>query len=134
MKKYAQLTASPAFFIEKKNGELRLVVDHRWVNEIINDEIALIPKIYDILYKIEQNILFTKIDLKKGFNQLVLDENSRSLTSFTVLGHQYRYKRVPFGIKSGPKLFQRKIKKILQGIDNCIVYIDDIVFFNKYIE
>ncbi|KAF9761018.1 Enzymatic polyprotein [Nosema granulosis] len=48
-----------------------------------------------------------------------------------MFGQQYRYKRVPFGIKSAPKLFQRTINKILEGIDNCIIYIDNIVIYGS---
>jgi hypothetical protein len=121
--------ASPSFMIEKKNKELRLVVDYRKINEYIYDDIAAIPKIFDNLWKVGQSKVFTKIDLKNGFNQIVLDDKSRDLTSFTMHGMQYRYKRVPFGIKSGPKIFQRTINEILKGINNCNVYIDDILIY-----
>ncbi|KAF9760669.1 Transposon Tf2-6 polyprotein [Nosema granulosis] len=123
--------ASPSFLIEKKNKELRLVVDYRKINAYIKDEISTIPKIFESLYKIGTNKIFSKIDLKNGFNQLELDKESRDITSFTMLGQQYRYKRVPFGIKSGPKLFQRTINIILSGIENCSVYIDDIIIYGK---
>ncbi|KAG0440354.1 Retrovirus-related Pol polyprotein from transposon [Dictyocoela muelleri] len=76
--------ASPSFLIEKKNRELRLVVDYRIVNNYIKDDISLIPKIFENLYKIEKSKFFTKIDLKNGFNQIKIDENSRNITSFTI--------------------------------------------------
>ncbi|KAF9761302.1 Transposon Tf2-6 polyprotein [Nosema granulosis] len=126
--------ASPSLLIEKKNKELRLVVDYRKVNEFIKDEISTIPKVFESLYKVSTNRIFSKIDLKNGFNQIVLDESSRDITSFTLFGQQYRYKRVPFGIKSGPKLFQKTINTILNGIDNCSVYIDDIIIYGKNVE
>ncbi|KAF9761016.1 Transposon Tf2-11 polyprotein [Nosema granulosis] len=56
--------ASPSFLIEKKNKELRFVVDHRKVNEFIKDEISMIPKIFENLYKLERKKIFSKIDLK----------------------------------------------------------------------
>ncbi|KAF9762255.1 Retrovirus-related Pol polyprotein from transposon opus [Nosema granulosis] len=46
----------------------------------------------------------------------------------------YKYLRVPFGIRSGPKIFQKTISKTLEGIDNCFVYIDDIIIFSKTLE
>ncbi|KAF9761442.1 Retrovirus-related Pol polyprotein from transposon 17.6 [Nosema granulosis] len=48
-----------------------------------------------------------------------------------LLGKQYQYKRIPFGIKPGPKMFQRYIVNVLGDIDNCFVYVDDIVIFSK---
>ncbi|KAG0435774.1 Retrovirus-related Pol polyprotein from transposon [Dictyocoela muelleri] len=110
--------ASPAFLIEKRNKDLRLDVDYRSINKFIRDEISLIPKIFENLHKIGKNKYFTKIDLKNGFNQVLLHENSRDVTSFTIFGRQYRYKRIPFGIKSGPKLFQRIMNQILDGLEN----------------
>ncbi|MGL5898789.1 MAG: reverse transcriptase domain-containing protein, partial [Lactobacillaceae bacterium] len=66
-----------------------------------------------------------------GFNQLLISNESKKYTAFMILGHQYQYKRVPFGIKLGPKVFQRNISEILYDIPNCFVYIDDIVVFTK---
>ncbi|KAF9762990.1 Transposon Tf2-6 polyprotein [Nosema granulosis] len=59
--------ASPSFFIEQKNKELRHVVDYRKENEFIKDEISMIPKIFENLYKLERKKIFSKIDL----NQIV---------------------------------------------------------------
>lgn len=76
-------------------------------------------------------MFFSKIDLKNGFNQLPIDEESSNLTGFVVFNKSYVYQRVPFGLKSGPKIFQRVIESILDGILNVFVYIDDIVIFAK---
>ncbi|KAF9761107.1 Retrovirus-related Pol polyprotein from transposon [Nosema granulosis] len=94
---------SPAFFREKKNKKLRLILDYKKINVYIEDDSFLLPKIDDCLIKIGENKYFSQLDLQNGFNQIKIDENSRKYTSFMLLGKQYQYKRIPFGIKPGPK-------------------------------
>lgn len=75
------------------------------------------------------NKLFILLDLKNGFNQLPLHENSRYLTTFVLFNQTYQYTRIPFGLKLGPKLFQRVIQEILADIKGVFVYIDDILIY-----
>jgi hypothetical protein len=125
---------SPAFLIVKKTLDLRLVIDYRELNEYIIDEYYDIPKIIENLMLMGANEYFTTIDLKNGFNQIPLDRESQELTGFMLMNKTYRYRRVPFGIRSGPKLFQKTISRFLEGIENCFVYIDDIVIYSKTLE
>lgn len=122
---------SPAFFIEKKNGDLRLVVDYREVNKYLQDDPWVIPNIEDSLTRIGSNKFYSKLDLAQGFNQIEIDDESKIITSFFLMGQQYQYKRIPFGIKPGPKLFQRYVSNLLGDIENVFVYIDDIIIYGK---
>ncbi|KAG0440919.1 Retrovirus-related Pol polyprotein from transposon 17.6 [Dictyocoela muelleri] len=74
---------------------------------------------------------FSSIDLKNGFNQILLEEKSREITGFNIINKHYQYKRIPFGIKSGPKIFQKIMNNILENINNIFVYIDDIIIYSK---
>lgn len=77
------------------------------------------------------NKIFSQLDLKNGFNQIRLTEETKQYTSFTLLGNQYEYNRIPFGMKPGPKILQRQISRILKDIPNIFVYIDDIVVYSQ---
>jgi len=123
--------SSPGFIISKKNGEVRLVIDYRKINENVIDINIGIPKIFENIQMLGQNRLYSKLDLKNGFNQLSLDKQSRDITGFVILNRNFAYKRVPLGLKSGPKLFQKYIQDILKDCRNCFVYIDDIIIFGK---
>lgn len=85
----------------------------------------------DSIILMEKKAYFSKIDLSNGFNQIKIDDENKKYTSFFLLGQQWQYKRIPFGIESGPKLFQRYIANILGEIQNVFVYIDDIIIFSK---
>ncbi|KAF9746894.1 Retrovirus-related Pol polyprotein from transposon opus, partial [Nosema granulosis] len=122
---------SPAFFRKKKNNDLRLILDYKNINNYIEDDSFVLPKIDDCLQEMGENTYFSQLDLQNGFNQIRISDESRKYTSFMLLGRQYQYKRIPFGIKPGPKIFQRYITNILHDVPNCFVYIDDIVIYSK---
>lgn len=123
--------SSPAFVIEKKNKDIRLVIDYRQVNKYVIDEIFYIPDIHENLLLLSGNKYYSKIDLKNGFNQIEITPESRLITGFHILWRHFQYKRIPFGLKSGPKLFQKIISKILEDIKNVFVYIDDIIIYGS---
>ncbi len=60
-----------------------------------------------------------------------LHPNAVPLTSFVIPGGQYEYTRVPFGLKNAPGRFQRAMDKLLVGIDNIRVYVDDLFIFAR---
>lgn len=74
------------------------------------------------------NKYFTQIDLRNGFNQILLDGDCKKYTSFFLLWKQWQYNRVPFGMTPGPKILQRCISDILDGIENCLHRRHSIVF------
>ncbi|MGL5899968.1 MAG: reverse transcriptase domain-containing protein, partial [Lactobacillaceae bacterium] len=125
------LHASPAFFIKKKNNDLRLVINYQLINKYIQDDPWLLPKIDECLMDMGKNKYFSQLDLQNGFNQIKISKEFRKYTAFMLFGQQYQYRRLPFGLKPGPKIFQRHVSEILRDIENCFVYIDDIVIFTK---
>ena len=59
---------------------------------------------------------FTKLDLNKGYHQLLLDEDSRDLTAFQCHLGIYRYKRLNFGLSSASEIYQREVEIALSGL------------------
>lgn len=125
------LWSSPGFCIPKRNGEPRLVIDYRLVNDNIIDEVITLPKIFENLQVLGENKMYSSINLKNGFNQLRLHKDSRDITGFVVLNKHYCYKRLPFGLKCGPKIFQKQIEKILEDCKGVFIYVDDIIIYGK---
>ncbi|KAG0420247.1 Retrovirus-related Pol polyprotein from transposon 17.6 [Dictyocoela roeselum] len=122
---------SPAFFIRKANDKLRLVIDYRCLNSITVKARNLKPKITEMLYKLKESTIFTKLDLDQGFYQIKIKDEDAKRTGFRVLGNTYVFLRMPFGLTNAPYTFQIAINKVLTGIDNAYCYIDDILVASK---
>ena len=60
--------ASPFFFIKKKDGGLRPVQDYRKLNEMTVKNRYPLPLIQELIDKLKQSRVFTKMDVHWGYN------------------------------------------------------------------
>ena len=126
--------ASPVVLVRKKDGSLRFCIDLRKLNARTVKDAYSLPRIEDTLDSLNGACIFTSLDLKSGYWQVELDEESIPLTAFTVgpLGF-YKCVRMPFGLTNVPATFQRLMELCLGELhlDWCIIYLDDIIIFSK---
>ena len=122
--------SSPAFPIIKKNGTIRLVVDYRDLNKITESDMHPNPSIDDMLTDLNGANWFSSIDLTQGYYQIALKESHIFKTGFVILGRHYEFIRMPFGLSTAPKTFQRVISQIIADLDFIRVYLDDILIFS----
>ena len=69
--------------------------------------------------------------LKRAYQELVLDEESKVYTTATTHRGLFRYKRLPFGISSAPAILQRTMDSLLQGVLHGAVHLDSIFMTGK---
>ena len=112
---------------EKPNGKLRVCIDSQHLNKALKRSHCPLPVIEDILPKLTNVKVFSKADLKDGFLQIQLDEESSKLTTFQTPWGRYRYLRMPFGISPAPEYFQRKLDQNLEGLNGIYKIADDIL-------
>lgn len=117
--------------IEKPNGKLRICLDPRNLNKFIMREHFLIPKSEDIISQLAGKQIFSVLDMKNGFWQIALEEESSKLCTFSTPFGRYKFNVLPFGISSAPEVFQRKNMEIFGDIQNVEVYFDDIIVSGK---
>ena len=126
--------ASPVVLVRKKDGSLIFCIDLRKFNARTVKDAYSLPHIEDALDSLNGACIFTSLDLKSGYWQVKLDEESIPLTAFTVgpLGF-YECARMPFGLTNAPATFQRLMESCLGELhlDWCIIYLDDIIIFSK---
>ena len=106
---------SPLVVVPKSDGDVQVCIDMRRANEAIVQERHPIPTIEEILYDLNGATVFSKLDLKSGFHQIELEEQSRDVTTFVTHRGLYRYKRLIFGITSAPEKYQKIISDVIRG-------------------
>ena len=77
--------------VPKCNGDIRVCVDMQRANEAIIHERHPIPTVQELLHDLNGSTVFSKIDLKRGFRQILLSEDSRHITTFVTHRGLYRY-------------------------------------------
>ncbi len=123
--------ASPAFIILKRNGQIRLVVDYRKLNSITLAETYPFPAVEDQLKGLHGSLIFSQIDLNKGFYQIEMNPEDIKKTSFVLPFGQYQFHVMPFGLKNSPRTFQRAMEKILGDLEFVKIFLDDVLVFSK---
>ena len=94
----------------------------------------LLPWIDETCDSLQGSQWFSSLNLKSGYWQVEMDEESKPLTTFTVglLGF-YECKRMPFGLTNALATFQRLMETCLGDLNLhwCIIYLHDIGIFSK---
>lgn len=127
--------SSPAFLVrnhnETKRGKARMVIDYRELNKKTIFDGYFLPYKRNLINKTSNKRWFSKFDCKSGYWQIKLTPESRCLTAFSVPQGHYEWIVLPFGLRTAPQIFQRRMDKIFREMnDFCLVYIDDILIFS----
>ena len=90
------------------DGSIRICGDFRLtINQAAPCEKYPLPKINDIFASLAGGQLFTKLDLSQAYQQVALDETSQKYVVINTHLELFKYKRLPFGVASGPPFFKR---------------------------
>ena len=117
--------------IVRKPGELRICLDPMDLHKGIKRNHHPIPTIEEIAPRLNKARIFSVVDAKDGFLQVMLDEPSSYLTTFWIPFGRYRWLHMPFGLSSSPEEFQRRLEECLEGLKQVEVIADDIVIYGQ---
>ncbi|ANN87818.1 polyprotein [Canna yellow mottle associated virus] len=117
---------------EEKRGKQRLVFNYKRLNDNTEKDQYSLPGINTIIQRIGRSRVYSKFDLKSGFHQVAMEEESIPWTAFWAIDGLYEWLVMPFGLKNAPACFQRKMDNCFRGKEHFIaVYIDDILIFSE---
>ena len=119
--------ASPVVLVGKKDGSNRLCIDYRKLNKITVFDPEPMTTSADVFEKLCNARYLTTIDLAKGYWQIPVAKDDVPKTAFVTHEGSYEFLRMPFGMINSSATFVRAMRKLLQGIDNVEMYIDDII-------
>ncbi|GBG72315.1 hypothetical protein CBR_g11894 [Chara braunii] len=120
-------------FVTKKEGELRMCIDYRGLNVITVKNAEPLPRIDDLLDRVQGCKYFSKIDLKSGYHQIEVHPDDQYKTAFQTRYGHYEFIVMPFGLTNAPATFQRCMNDLFRSwLDRfVVVYLDDILVFSK---
>ena len=123
---------SPMVVVERKESspekkKVRICGNFRKVNQIMENDTQPIPTQKQIFAKLTNSCIFSKLDMRNGYHQVELEENSRKYTNFWTRKGIFRYKRLPFGTKPSPFIFARIVERIVGDIPGVVYFFDDIL-------
>ena len=100
-------------------------------NKAIERERHPTPTMDDIIHTLNGATVFSKLDLRSGYHQLVLEPESRYITTFATHKGLRRYVRLNFGTNSASEVFQNAITELIRDIPGLLNISDDVFVFGK---
>jgi hypothetical protein len=123
--------ANAMIMVKKKDGKLRPCVDFRELNEKTMLDPYPLALIDDLLEEMAQSKYFSAIDLKAGYWQIPLCEESKKVTAFVTDNGHWEFNRLPFGLKNAPAHFSRMMAEVFEGLSFVTIYLDDVTIHSK---
>ena len=120
----------PVFFVGKKNGSKRMVIDYCSLNDQTVKNNYLLSLITNLIDNMGSKRVFTKIDLWWEFNNMRIKERDEWKRGFTMHVGSFEPTVMFFGITNSPATFQTMISKILRDMINegkVAAFIDDVL-------
>lgn len=119
-----------------RNGKARFCVDYRKLNTITIPDEFPIPRQGEILSALSGAQVLSSLDALAGFTQIEVDTRDIEKTAFRTHKGLFQFRRMPFGLRNGPAIFQRVMQGILAPFLwlFALVYIDDIIVYSRSYE
>ena len=93
------------FFVLKKDGKKRIVQDYRYLNSWMIKNNYLLPLISDLIDSIGKKKVFTKIDLRWGYNNVRIKEGNEWKVAFSMPEGLFEPMVMFFGLTNSPATF-----------------------------
>ena len=120
--------------VRKKDGGLQFCIDFRWLNTRTKKDSYPLPRMQETMESMARAQFFSTIDLKSGFWQVKMLEESRQYTAFTVgsMGI-FEFLWMPYGLCNALATFQQLMQNCLGELNltYALIYLDDVIVFSR---
>lgn len=125
---------SPLQPVKKKNGTYRPCGNYKKLNGFMKMKNNEVPRMMDMRVQFHNKRVFSKLDIREAFLQILLGMKSRKYTGFMFEGVCYEFTRVPFGTKDSMPALIKALQIVLGDLDFVTFYVDDILIHSIDVE
>jgi ribonuclease HI len=123
---------NPTFLIEKRPGEWRKILNCIDLNSWIRDKGLKMEGIQTIFELSQRGDWATTLDIKAAYSHVPVADDLKPYLCFQFNGQVYRYRTMPFGLKSAPRVFSRLMRRVATWIRSELktkmaIYMDDLM-------
>ena len=125
--------ASPFFFVKKKDGGLRPCQDYRYVNEHTIRDAYPLPLISDLVNKLRDAKVFTKFDVRWGYNNVRIKDGHQWKVAFVTHKGLFEPTVMFFGLTNSPATFERFMNNSFRDMIAegwLVIYMDDLLIYS----
>ena len=128
--------AQEVVLVRKKTGGWRFCVDYRRLNDVTVPDEHPLPRIQDLIRSVRDSKFFVTLDLRSGYWQILMDNDSIPFTAFRTRSALYEFLVMAFGLCNAPASFSRLMDKILGDLYwlGVGVYLDDVLVHSSSFE
>lgn len=120
---------SPIFLRPKKNGEYRMILNLKKLNEFVEYHHFKMDTFESSLKLITENTYMASIDLRHAYYSVPIAQEHQRFLRFQWKGKIFQYTCLPNGISSAPRIFTKLMKPVYSKLRELghtnIGYIDD---------
>jgi len=121
---------SPVFFVGKKDRSKQMVMDYHNLNNQTVKNNYLLLLITELIDNMGSKKVFTKMDLRWGFNNIRIKEGDEWKGAFTMYIGSFEPTVMFFGMTNSPVTFQAMMNEILRDLINeekVAAFVDDVL-------
>ena len=103
---------SPIFIVPKKDGEYRMILNLKKLNEKVSYHHFKMDTFETALKLIKRNVFMASVDIRHAYYSISVAVEHRKFLRFLWKGKLYSYTCVPNGISCAPRLYTKLMKPV----------------------